>query len=129
MVGEGRLDLPKGLDYGKKKELEDQQAQVSAIPSDQIGLTDAAPGRPIGRESEFPNESLFAGSKAGPGVGPEALQFPNAEEDQDAEMLAEVVPILEAMVDNRKHTSARMRQMVRKMRADMPVDGDRLPTL
>lgn|GEM_PF-3650857 len=119
-----RLDLPGGMAYGKAKELEDAQAQVSAIPADQIGLTDPSPGQPLGRESEFPNESLFAGSSVGPGVGPEALQYPGRTEDPNAAMMAEIVPIMEAMADNRKHSSARTRQMVRKMRAELPHDVD-----
>ncbi len=124
MATHARHDLPNDLPYGKKGELEASQDAVSAVPMDQMGLTDPQPGPSINRTSEFPNESLFEGSQIGPGAGPEAMVFPDQEQTLDDEILMEIVPVLEAIVDGRRRTSSRVRQMVRKYRSQLPPEAD-----
>jgi hypothetical protein len=114
-----RIDLPTGMPHGQAKELADSQAQVGAIPQD-LGLNDPQPGPSIQRPTEAPDESLFAGADFGPGPGPEALVRPDPVTDPDEEILSQMVPMLEAITDNRRHSTSAMRQTVRRMRSKMP---------
>ena len=119
-----RHDLPNNMPFGQKKELEDAQAIVPAVPRDQIGLADPKPGPSLNRPSEFPNESLFEGSRTGPGAGPEALLEPDPVADIDEELLIGLVPILEGIALGRHNGSSRMRQMIRKYRSQLPPEAD-----
>jgi len=116
-----RQDIPTGLPFGQNQELEEAQSLVGAVPDEDVGLYDAPPGPSINRPSDSPNESLFEGSRIGPGAGPEALSYPETEPSQEALVAESIVPILEAIVSERRDASVTSRQMVRKYRSELPV--------
>jgi hypothetical protein len=116
-----RVDTPGGSRYGQAQDLAEAQATVSSTPKGAIGVNDPQPEPSINRPTEDLNESLFAGSRIGPGPGPEALASPVPMPDPDEEAMASIVPILEGIVDQRRNSSARMRQLVRKYRSELPV--------
>jgi len=116
-----RVDVPGGTPYGQGKDLADAQAAVPAVSPELVGLNDPQPAQNFGAASDSPQESLFEGSRIGPGAGPEGLSTPVPLPDPDEQALAAVVPILEAIVDQRHNSSARTRQMVRRYRSQLPV--------
>ena len=119
-----RVDLPSGMPQGQRKELEDAQAAVPSVPQENIGLGDPPPGPSIGRASDFPNESLFEGVAGGPGGGPESLVSPISLPDPDEDMMIDILPILEGIVNSRRLTSSRSRQMVRRIRSQVPAKSE-----
>lgn len=115
-----RVDTPGGTPYGQGKALKDAQSLVPSVPQEMIGINDPQPNKSINSPSEDSAESLFAGAPFGPGPGVEALSSPTVEPPPDTEALKQFVPILEGIVEGRHASSARMRQMVRKYRSQLP---------
>ncbi len=119
-MSDTRVDTPGGTPQGQAQDLAEAQAAVPSGPSpDLIGLNDPQPGTDFHGPSDSPEESLFEGSRIGPGGGPEALTMPGAEQDPDEEALRSIVPILEGIVDQRHNSSATARQMVRRYRSQL----------
>lgn len=96
---------------------------MAALPPDPntTGLNDPPPGIGLSAPSQFPTEPVTTGADVGPGAGPEALMNVNPPPDPDEAVMAALVPMLEAVVDNKRMTSQRAKQLVRRYRSQLPV--------
>ena len=127
-------DLPTGLAYGVRKELETTQGVTNDVAAMQAArrprpedTLSAANGftmptlTPLGAPSERPGEPVTTGLGIGAGAGPEALgQFAPGGPDPDLIMLLRHLPVLELVSSG---ASVASRNLIRRLRGSVPMPG------
>lgn len=127
-------DVPRGMPYGMRKQLEDQQgvtrdvaAMQAARRPDPAATLQAATAytmptlTPLGAPSERPGEPVTTGLSIGAGAGPEALgQFAPGGPDPDLIMLLRHLPVLELVSSG---SSVASRNLIRRLRGSIPMPG------
>lgn len=121
-------DLP----YGQAGQL-DRDAAMTPPPADPArqfqAAREGAQGMQVGapmwdQPSMHPGLPTEHGLSVGPGAGPEALtDLPTAQPDPDLVYLASALPLLEVLAD-RPGASVALANIVRRLRAVVPVDFD-----
>lgn len=108
-------DVPTGLDYGERQ----QQEQLAGQQAPPIPVST----NPITQPTQRPTEPISAGLPVGAGPGPEANVSPKPEQSITDRQLIELLPALELIAAGRTHVSQATLQVMRRLRANLPVDA------